>query len=209
MSKREADDHPEQKHPSTKRAKEIDSPDTPFQELVSLLDEQIEPEKTTKVLHWFRSKDLRIQDNRALNAASQLAKESKAPLLCAFLNCPPEYIWHGTSPARADFICENLALIQSELKKLDIPLIFLEASERDEIVPTIVDFIHGHDVSHVYANYEYEIDELRRDIRVLKKASDDGTKSKGFYISFHHDQTVMEPGTMLTDAGKPMKVSRS
>ncbi|KAL6246219.1 hypothetical protein RBB50_006454 [Rhinocladiella similis] len=204
MSKRNVPDHPETKHPSTKRAKEIDA-DTPYEELATLFADQESPKETKTVLHWFRSKDLRIHDNQALHAASTLAKESKAPLICAYVNCPAEFRWHGTSPARTDFICENLGLMQSELEKLDIPLVFLEARERDEIVPTIVNFIRDNDVSHVFANYEYEIDELRRDIGVLK-AGPGGSSSKAFRVSFHHDQTVVEPGTMLTDNGKPMKV---
>jgi deoxyribodipyrimidine photo-lyase len=207
MSKRDApDDHPEQKHPSTKRAKEIDAADTPYQKLVSLLEQQEEPKSPKRVLHWFRSKDLRTHDNRALHAASEFAQKSTTPLLCAYLNCPPEFSWHGTSPARTDFIMENLSLLQSELKQLDIPLVFLEAGERDEIVPTMIDFIRQHDISHVYANFEYEIDELRRDIKVLKQASGAGSQSKGFHLSLHHDQTAVEPGTMLTAAGKAMKV---
>ena len=205
-SKRGAPDHPEQTHPSTKRAKEVDAPDTPYRELRGLLENQTSPDSTKRVLHWFRSKDLRIYDNRALNAASQFAKESKAPLLCVYLNCAAEFSWHGTSPARTDFIMENLALMKTELKELDIPLVFIEASERDEIVPTIINFMRENDISHVYGNYEYEVDELRRDIKVLKQASNDNDKSKRFHLSLHHDQTAMEPGTMLTDAGKAMKV---
>jgi deoxyribodipyrimidine photo-lyase len=94
--------------------------------------------------------------------------------------------------------------MQPELKELDIPLIFLEANERNDIVPSIVNFIRENDISHVFANYEYEIDELRRDTRVLQEATADGPKS--FHVSLHHDQTVIEPGTMITGNGKPMKV---
>jgi deoxyribodipyrimidine photo-lyase len=206
MSKRDAADRPEQKHPSTKRAKEVDAPETPYHELRSLLGDQQPLKDAKRTMHWFRSKDLRLHDNRALNAASQFAKASNAPLLCAYVNCPAEFRWHGTSPARTDFIMENLALMKSELQKLDIPLVFLEAGERGDIVPTIINFVRENDVSHVFANFEYEIDELRRDIQVLKAASGGNVKPKGFHLSMHHDQTVMEPGTMLTDAGKAMKV---
>lgn len=73
MSKRQAnDEHPELKHPSTKRAKEIDV-DTPYDELRKVLDSRKENRNVSQVLHWFRSKDLRIHHNRALHAASQLA----------------------------------------------------------------------------------------------------------------------------------------
>jgi deoxyribodipyrimidine photo-lyase len=200
MSKRQVPDNPIEQHPSTKRAKQIDA-STPYEHLKELLEDQAEDVKTSKVLHWFRSKDLRIQDNRALYDAFETAKEASAPLICAYVNCPPEYLWHGTSPARCDFIVDNLRLMQKELEKLDIPLLFLEAEERDEIVPTISKLIKDEKVSNVFANYEYEIDELRRDTKLLRDAKD-----RGYQVSLRHDQTVMEPLTMLTGAGQPMKV---
>jgi deoxyribodipyrimidine photo-lyase len=197
MSKRSEADDPTIQHPSTKRAKQIDAAN-PYEELKQLLDGQDQSSKTTKVLHWFRSKDLRIQDNRALYDASETAREAKVPLVCAYLNCPAEFQWHGTSPARVDFILETLKLMQGELKKLEIPLVFLEASERDEIVPVVSDFVRENKISHVFANYEYEIDEIRRDIKFLN-ATD-------AQFSLRHDQCVMEPGTMVTGSDKPMKV---
>lgn len=200
MSKRQVPDNPIEQHPSTKRAKQIDA-HTPYEELKDLLEDQKDDIKTTKVLHWFRSKDLRIHDNRALHDAYETAREASVPLICAYVNCPPEYLWHGTSPARCDFIIENLDLMQKELKKLEIPLVFLEAEERDQIVPTITSLIKDESISHAFANYEYEIDELRRDIKVLKDAKD-----TGYQFSLRHDQTVMEPGTMVTGNGQPMKV---
>lgn len=203
MSKRNEPEHPETKHPTTKRAKEIDA-HTPYDELASLLSDQKEPKSVQNILHWFRSKDLRIYDNKGLHAASDLAKSADKPLLCVYLNCPAEFRWHGTSPARTDFICENLDLMQKELHGLDIPLVFLEAAERDEIVPTVSKFIRDNKISHVFGNYEYEVDELRRDIKFLKDAN--SSQSDSFQVSLYHDQTVMEPGTMLTGTGTPMKV---
>lgn len=200
MSKRQELDNPIEQHPPTKRAKQIDE-HPPYEELKDLLEAQKGDGETTKVLHWFRSKDLRIQDNRALHDAFETAIEASAPLICAYVDCPPEFMWHGTSPARCDFIFENLSLMQKELQKLDIPLVFLEAAERDEIIPTITAFIKDQSVSNMFANYEYEIDELRRDIKLLKDAKD-----HDYQVSLRHDQTVMEPGTMLTGTNKPMKV---
>lgn len=193
-------EHPELKHPSTTRAKEVDA-DTPYHELKARLESQKTDHEVTGVLHWFRSKDLRIHDNRALHDAAETAKEAGTPLICAYLHCPAELNWHGTSPARTDFIIENLELMQQELKELDVPLVFLGASERDQIVPTIVDFIKNNKVSHVFANHEYEVDELRRDLKLLKHGSEEQ-----FQFALRHDQTVMEPLTMLTGGGKPMKV---
>lgn len=190
----------ELKHPSTKRAKSVDA-HTPYDELNSLLEAQKSRDEVKNVLHWFRSKDLRVDDNRALHAASEQAKESSAPLLSIYLHCPAELSWHGTSPARTDFILENLKLMQKELEKLDIPLVILEAAERDDILSTVLDFIKKHNISHVFANYEYEVDELRRDVKILKTA-----KEQSFHFHLEHDQTIMVPGTMLGSGGKPMKV---
>ena len=199
MSKRDQPSHPELKHPSTKRAKEIDA-DLPYDHLNEALSAQSKKDSVEKVLHWFRSKDLRIHDNKALHAASGLAQSEKKPLIAVYLDCPAEFEWHGTSPARVDFILENLKLMQKELKDLGIPLLVLEASERKEKVPTIVKFVKDQGVSHVFANYEYEVDELRRDTKFVKELDD------AALVELHHDQTVMEPGTMLTGSEKPMKV---
>lgn len=108
-------------HPSTKRAKQVDE-DRPFDNLTQLLEDQEESKKVTKVAHWFRPKDLRIHDNTGLHHASHLAQESKKPLICIYLHCPAEESWHGTSPARMDFMLEGLRLMQEELKALNIPL---------------------------------------------------------------------------------------
>lgn len=199
MSKREQPDHPELKRPSTKRAKEVDS-DIPYDVLKERLGSQPAKDEVTKVLHWFRSKDLRVSDNVGLYNASSLATDQEKPLVCVYVYCAPEFVWHGTSPARVDFILQNLNLMQQELKALKIPLVILDAPERKKIVPAISQFIKDHGISHVYANYEYEVDELRRDTKFLEQIGKDA------HLSLHHDQCIVEPGTMRTGSGGPMKV---
>jgi deoxyribodipyrimidine photo-lyase len=191
MSKRTAYERSELGHPTTKRAKQIDS-DTPYSKLQSALDSQNSVDSVKKVAHWFRPKDLRIQDNTALHHASQLAQDSNVPLICVYQHCFAEESWHGTSPARTDFMLETLKLMQEELKKLYIPLVFLNVEERDGIVPNMVEWCKKEHVSHVFANFEYEVDELRRDATFVKQTGDD------IQVSVHHDQTVVEPGTMVT-----------
>ncbi|KAF2202242.1 Cryptochrome/photolyase FAD-binding domain-containing protein [Delitschia confertaspora ATCC 74209] len=198
--KNELHSPPELTHPSIKRAKEIDA-DIPYKHLRNALHSQGEGKEVTKVLHWFRGRDLRIHDNTALHHASLLARSEKKPLICAYLYCPPEESWHGTSPSRLNFMLEGLALMQKELRTLDIPLVFLQADKRKDYVPVLETFIRSNGVTDVFANYEYEIDELRRDIKfVTDMAGED------IVVEIFHDQTVVEPGTMLTGAGTPMKV---
>lgn len=199
MSKRDQPDHPELKHPSTKRAKEVDA-SLPYHELREALEQQDAKSQVTTVAHWFRSKDLRIHDNIGLHNAASLAERESKPLVGLYVYCAAEFEWHGTSPARCDFILENLRLMQKELADLNIPLVIVEADGRADIVPSAVKFLKDNDVSHVFANYEYEVDELRRDIKFVQQSKDQAV------ASLHHDQTVIEPGTMTTDSGGPMKV---
>ncbi|KAH6168667.1 hypothetical protein HBI63_005710 [Parastagonospora nodorum] len=199
MSKRTSYERSELGHTTTKRAKQVDE-NLPFDQLQEALGAQEEVKEVTKVAHWFHPKDLRIQDNTALHHASELAQSKKKPLVGVYVNCAADESWHGTSPARVDFMCEGLKIMQKELKDLNIPLVFLECEDRKKIVPTVIEWLKGQKVSHVFGNYEYEIDELRRDIKLVKQVGG------GIQVSLHHDQTVIEPGTMLTGAGKPMKV---
>ncbi|KAL9124290.1 MAG: hypothetical protein Q9217_006369 [Psora testacea] len=199
MPKRNAPEYPELKHPSTKRAKEVDA-NTPYDRVKKALDSHHTQNSVSKVAHWFRSKDLRIQDNTGLHAAASLAKEEGKPLVGLYVYCAAEFEWHGTSPARCDFILENLRIMQDELKDLNIPLVIVEADGRKQIVPSAMKFMNDNGISHVFANYEYEVDELRRDTKFIGKL---GNKS---VVALYHDQTVIEPGTMTTGAGGPMKV---
>lgn len=187
------------KHPSTKRAKEIDA-HPPLDVLVEKMKNQKTDSETRNVVHWFRSKDLRAEDNRALSEASNKAKEGGRSLLSCFLWSPQDLEWHGTSPARTDFMLESLRLLQEQMHGLNIPLVVLTAEERGEKGRRVLDFVQKHDVSHVFANFEYEVDELRRDIAVFE--------GLGETASFHlvHDQTVVEPRALRAGSGGPMKV---
>ena len=186
--------------PSTKVAKRVDA-DPPFQQLTSLLESASSDEKPRNVLHWFRSKDIRMQDNKALYAASQKAKEGSGALLSAYLHSPQDLEWHGTSPARTDFILQSLSLLQKDLGEKSVPLAILTADDRSQKSEKILDFAKEHDISHIYANFEYEVDELRRDIDLAEKLKE---KSIGFEL--YHDQTIVVPGELSTGAGGPMKV---
>jgi len=199
MSKRTSYERSELGHTTLKRAKQVDE-DLPYDQVQEALGAQDEIKDVTKVAHWFRPKDLRIQDNTALHHASELAQSAKKPLVCFYINCAADESWHGTSPARVDFMCEGLRIMQKELKELNIPLVFLECKDRKKIVETAVEWLKKQEISHVFGNFEYEIDEMRRDLKLCKTAGD------GIQVSLYHDQTVVEPGTMLTGTGTPMKV---
>lgn len=167
------------------------------------VNKQKSDQKGENVLHWFRSKDIRAEDNRALSEASKKAREGSGHLLTCFLWSPKDLEWHGTSPARTDFLLESLRILQEQLHGMNIPLVVLTAEQRGEKGKKVLEFIQEHNVSHVFANIEYEVDELRRDIDLVDQL---GSQKLG--ASFHavHDQTVVEPKALKTGSGGPIKV---
>lgn len=56
--------------------------------------------------------------------------------------------------------------------------------------------------SHLYANHEYEVDELRRDTQLCELAQAEGTIS----TSFFHDYVLVPPGKVVTKDGKSYSV---
>jgi deoxyribodipyrimidine photo-lyase len=54
----------------------------------------------------------------------------------------------------------------------------------------------------LYANIEYEVDELRRDIQFCELA-----KAKGVCATFVHNKCIIEPGVVVGKAGKTYAVS--
>ena len=50
---------------------------------------------------------------------------------------------------------------------------------------------------HLFANIEYEVDELRRDIAMCKRAKENGIQSV-----FVHDRCIVEPGILFTNQGQ-------
>lgn len=194
-------DDPALKRPPPKRAKEIDQ-HTPFDELQDILGNGNSDHKPRNVLHWFRMKDVRQEDNIGLHKASRKAKEGSGSLITMFLYSPKDDEWHGTSPARLDFLLESLRILKKQLEDKNIPLAIIEAAERKEKTEKVMQFIEEHDISHVYGNLEYEVDELRRDTKVAKAVQE----KKDLSFEIMHDQTAVTPGHIRSDAGKPMKV---
>lgn len=186
------------RHPTLKRAKEIDE-NLPLEQLKTGFA-FAKDVKTRNVLHWFRTGDLRIEDNRALAKASEKARKSGKRLLACYLFVPEELEWHGWSAAKTDFLVETLRELKEKLKGLKIPFIGVTLDKKEQQAEEIRNIAQNYDVSHIYANIQYEYDELMRDIRVLEVLGNECT-----FIGLH-DQTVIEPCTVVTANGTPCKV---
>jgi deoxyribodipyrimidine photo-lyase len=152
------------------------------------------------VVHWYKC-DLRTGDNKALHLASQKAQEKNLPLICIYIVSPQDFEAHLTAPVRVDFILRTLQILKEDLAKLDIPL-YVETMEKRQAIPgRILELLQEWGASHLFANMEYEVDELRREARMVRSCLE-----RGICMEVVHDTCVVEPGVLKSGAGKQYSV---
>ncbi|KAL5359242.1 DNA photolyase, FAD-binding/Cryptochrome [Aspergillus floccosus] len=152
------------------------------------------------VVHWFKS-DLRLHDNRALHKAAQVARENKLPLIGMYIMSPEDLTAHLSSPARVDLTLRTLAQLKKDLNESDIPL-YMETQERRKAIPArIVELCQKWGANHLFANLEYEVDELRREARLIRLCAKNGIKFDAV-----HDTCVVPPGALSSQQGKQYAV---
>ncbi|SCV74778.1 BQ2448_7807 [Microbotryum intermedium] len=200
-------------------AKSTDLPEemsgTPLAKLYKAMDDLAKAKKAPSkgkdhvVVYWMRNKDLRLDDNRALAHACAVAKEKSLPLLALHIFSPSDYKAHDRSPRRIDFMLRQLAYLQEELAKKDVPLLTVTWDDRTEIVGKLLKCLEDDwKAAALYGNIEYEVDELRRDEQILRKVIDSRGNGKGWAgeIAFLKDFVIVPPGEILTKQGKPYSV---
>ncbi|KAH1270947.1 hypothetical protein KXV36_005480 [Aspergillus fumigatus] len=152
------------------------------------------------VVFWFKS-DLRLYDNRALRMAYETAKGCNIPLIGLYILSPQDLTAHLLSPARVDLILRTLHQLKRDLSELDIPL-YMETQEiRKNIPQRIVDLCQQWGANHLYANLEYEVDELRREAKLVRLCAKNGIK-----FETAHDACVVPPGQVTSQQGKQYAV---
>ena len=175
---------------------------------VDLLDAALKETKADRadvavkdaVVHWYKC-DLRTQDNKALHLASEKAKSEGVPLICIYIVSPQDFEAHLTSPARVDFILRTLEVLKTDLAKLDIPLHVETVEKRKAIPGRIFELCEKWGVNHLFANVEYEVDELRREAQMVREGLENG-------ISFDvvPDTCVVAPGELASGQGRQYAV---
>lgn len=152
------------------------------------------------VVHWFK-RDLRLQDNRGLSLASRKAKEKGIPLVCVYIISPQDFQAHLTSAVRVDFELRTLAVLKADLAELNIPLYITTIEDRKVVPGHLLDKCKEWGAKHVFCNIEYEVDELRREIKMVKNCL-----AQGINFTAVHDDVVVPPETLMTGAGKQYSV---
>jgi deoxyribodipyrimidine photo-lyase len=144
------------------------------------------------VIHWFRT-DLRVDDNTALSLAGKLAAAGSQTLIGLYIVSPQDWDAHAVSPARVDFLLRSLEVLKTQLERLDIPLWVEVVENRGDIPERIVRLCRQWGTKNVYANMEYEVDELRRDATLVRLA-----EKVGVAVEVVHDTCVVPPGELVT-----------
>lgn len=141
-------------------------------------------------LVWLRS-DLRIHDNSALAAAA-----ANGPVVAVFLRSVAQWQTHGHGATKIDFWARSVAALKASLNGLNIPLLHRDIDHYDEAAQVLLDIAHEHQITQLHFNYEYALNEQRRDQSVL-----DAFKQAGITAQGHHDAVAFAPGSLLTGKG--------
>ncbi|ALR76003.1 deoxyribodipyrimidine photo-lyase [[Enterobacter] lignolyticus] len=149
----------------------------------------------TTHLVWFRT-DLRLHDNLALAAA---CRDSYAKVLALFIATPGQWRQHRMAPRQAAYIQAQLNDLQRNLADKGIPLLLREAEDFAASVQVIQQVCNEHKVSSLFYNYQYELNERRRDARVEKALKD--VLCQGF-----DDSVMLAPGSVMTGDRQMYKV---
>ena len=152
------------------------------------------------VVHWYK-RDLRTTDNTALSMASNKAIEAGVPLICMYLLSPQDFQAHCTSAARVDFDIRTLEVMKEDLAEKNIPLYVATIDNRKDIPGHIVEKCKEWGAKHVFCNIEYEVDELRREAKLVQRCLEQD-------ISFTavHDDCVVPPEHLMSGSGKQYSV---
>lgn len=147
-------------------------------------------------LVWFRH-DLRISYNLALHAACQ---DKKARVIGLFIATPRQWADHEMAERQAAFMFENLQRLQQSLHDKGIPLYYQQCGDFNDSVDVLVEFCQQEQVTNLFYNYQYELNERQRD-RKTEQALDGKVVCQGF-----DDSLLLPPGSVMTGDGKMYRV---
>ncbi|MCE8033945.1 deoxyribodipyrimidine photo-lyase [Billgrantia tianxiuensis] len=141
-------------------------------------------------LMWFRS-DLRVHDNTALAAAAR-----QGPVVAVFLRSLPQWRQHGHGINKLDFWHRGVVALGDTLAGLGIPLLHRDIDTFAQSPAVLLQVAREVGAGALHFNYEYPLDEQRRDTAVV-----DAFQKVGLPATGHHDSVAFAPGELLTGKG--------
>ena len=144
------------------------------------------------VVHWFRS-DLRLGDNTALSLASERARQASMAVVGLYVLSPQDLEAHVVSPAKVDFALRSLRVVKRDLEELGIPLHVEVVRHRSHVEERVLELCREWGAGELFANMEYEVDELRRDEKIVEMGA-----QRGVQFTVAHDLCVIPPGELVS-----------
>ena len=148
-------------------------------------------------LMWFRN-DLRIHDNTALYSA---CKNKKINVLSIFIATPKQWESHLMSFKKSEYIYKNLLILKKNIMQLGIPLYFYESEDFFTSIEFLRIFCKKHKVNAIFYNYQYEINERKRDYLVKKILKKENIETYAF-----HDEILFSPDKIHKKNGQAYDV---
>ena len=148
-------------------------------------------------LVWFRT-DLRVEDNTALHRARKACTRG---LVGVFVVSPGQWAEHDWGTCKVDFVMRCVADLSDRLERLKIPLRILTADRFSDAPAALLGLAEELTCDALYFNREYEVNESRRDDAVRDLFEKNGREAHSFT-----DQTLLEPGSVRTNDGRPYGV---
>lgn len=148
-------------------------------------------------LIWFRE-DLRIEDNMALHHASDASFNH---VVAVYFVTPKQWDKHDVGDARRAFTLAHVQCLQGKLAQQGIELLVETLECYEDIDVVLMSLIDAHNITDVFFNYEYPINELKRDERIARTL-----KQKGVNVTAYHDRIIHPAGRLRTQSGSYYQV---
>ncbi|MDY6888259.1 MAG: deoxyribodipyrimidine photo-lyase [Pseudomonadota bacterium] len=146
-------------------------------------------------LFWFR-RDLRLFSNEALiEALNNGAKQA------IFFICEKQWQQHNAAPIQIDLLKRRLNYIREQLAQYAIELHIFDAPYFDDCESALLSFCDKHQVKHVIANKEYELNEVNRDAQILAKCDD-----KNITFTLYEGDVIAPVGSVKNQSNEMYKV---
>ena len=143
-------------------------------------------------LVWFRN-DLRVTDNKALFYACQ---DKQALVHAVFTITPEQWKAHNMALSHQAFIHDALLNLSISLAKLNITLTVIISDTYSDAAISVAQYCQQHQVTALFFNHQYELNEQRRDKKVMALLENKTT------IYSYHDHVFIPPGNVVTQQGE-------
>mgnify|MGYP002713141694 CR=1 FL=1 len=148
--------------------------------------------KTGTALVWFR-RDLRLDDNPALNAALEQCQQ----VIPVYIHAPEEEAPWTPGAASRWWLHHSLHALRESLQKAGSDLLILRGPSQERLLQ----LARQSAASHLFWNRCYEPVTIERDRRIKQHLSGEGIICRSFNANL-----LSEPGSILTGQGTPYRV---